>query len=274
MGVKKYQPTSPGRRFQTVSTFEEITRSGPERGLLRPLKSSGGRTSVGRMTVRFRGGGHKRRYRVIDFVRRDKAGVPALVAGIEYDPNRSARIALLHYADGEKRYILAPLELKKGRTVMAGERVEIEAGNALPLKHIPLGTLIHNVELRIGKGGQMIRSGGGSGRIMAKEGAYAHVRLPSGEVRLVHQECYATIGQVGNIEHESISRGKAGRSRWLGRRPHVRGVAMNPVDHPMGGGEGKSSGGRHPVSPWGVPAKGFKTRKNKATDKYIAKKRK
>jgi large subunit ribosomal protein L2 len=274
MGVKKYQPTSPGRRFQTVSTFEEITRSKPARSLLRPLKSSGGRNSAGRMTVRFRGGGHKRRYRLIDFVRRDKVGVPATVVGIEYDPNRSARIALLHYADGEKRYILAPLELKIGGKVMAGERVEIEAGNALPLKNIPLGTLIHNVELKVGKGGQMIRSGGGHGRIMAKEGKYAHVRLPSGEVRLVYQECYATIGQVGNIEHESISIGKAGRSRWLGRRPHVRGVAMNPVDHPMGGGEGKTSGGRHPVSPWGVPAKGYKTRRNKATDKYIAKKRK
>jgi large subunit ribosomal protein L2 len=274
MGIKKYLPTSPARRYHTVSTFEEITRSEPERSLLRPLKSSGGRNSAGRMTVRFRGGGHKRQYRVIDFVRRDKIGVPALVASIEYDPNRSARIALLHYADGEKRYILAPLELKKGGKVMAGEKAEIEAGNALPLKNIPLGTLIHNVELKIGKGGQMIRSGGGSGRIMAKEGKYAHVRLPSGEVRLVNQECYATIGQVSNIEHEGISVGKAGRSRWLGRRPHVRGVAMNPVDHPMGGGEGKTSGGRHPVSPWGVPAKGFKTRKNKATDKYIAKKRK
>ena len=274
MGIKKYQPTSPARRFQTVATFEEITRSEPERSLLRPLKSSGGRNNAGRMTVRFRGGGHKRRYRVIDFIRRDKIGVPATVASIEYDPNRSARIALLHYADGEKRYILAPLDIKVGGKVMAGEKAEIEAGNALPLKNIPLGTLIHNVELKIGKGGQMIRSGGGHGRIMAKEGKYAHVRLPSGEVRLVNQECYATIGQVSNIEHEGISVGKAGRSRWLGRRPHVRGVAMNPVDHPMGGGEGKTSGGRHPVSPWGVPAKGFKTRRNKSTDKYIAKKRK
>lgn len=274
MGIKKYQPTSPGRRFQTASTFEEITRAEPERSLLRPLKSSGGRNNAGRMTVRFRGGGHKRKYRAIDFVRRDKSGVPATVASIEYDPNRSARIALVHYADGEKRYILAPLDLKVGAKVMTGEKVEIEPGNALPLKNIPQGTLIHNVELKIGKGGQMIRSGGGYGRIMAKEGKYAHVRLPSGEVRLVHQECYATIGQVSNIDHESISFGKAGRSRWLGRRPHVRGVAMNPVDHPMGGGEGKSSGGRHPVSPWGVPAKGYKTRKNKITDKYIVKKRK
>jgi large subunit ribosomal protein L2 len=274
MGIKKYQPTSPGRRFQTVSTFEEITRTEPERSLLRPLKKSGGRNNNGRMTVRFRGGGHKRRYRMIDFVRRDKIGVPATVAGIEYDPNRSARIALLHYADGEKRYILSPLDLKVGAKVMTGEHAEIEIGNALPLKNIPLGTLIHNVELKIGKGGQLIRSGGGYGRIMAKEGKYAHVRLTSGEVRLVHQECYATIGQVSNLEHDNISVGKAGRSRWLGKRPHVRGVAMNPVDHPLGGGEGKSSGGRHPVSPWGTPAKGYKTRKNKATDKYIVKKRK
>ncbi len=274
MGIKKYQPTSPGRRFQTASSFEEITRAEPERSLVRPLKQSGGRNNKGRMTIRHRGGGHKRRYRVIDFVRRDKIGVPATVASIEYDPNRSARIALLHYADGEKRYIIAPLDLTVGAKLMTGEKVEIEPGNALPLKNIPLGTLIHNVELKIGKGGQLIRSGGGYGRIMAKEGTYAHVRLPSGEVRLVHQECYATIGQVSNIEHDSISIGKAGRSRWLGKRPHVRGVAMNPVDHPMGGGEGKSSGGRHPVSPWGVPTKGYKTRKNKITDKYIVKKRK
>jgi large subunit ribosomal protein L2 len=274
MGIKKYQPTSPGRRFQTVSTFEEITRAEPERSLLRPLKKSGGRNNNGRMTVRFRGGGHKRKYRVIDFVRRDKSGVPATVADIEYDPNRSARIALLHYADGAKRYILAPIDLKVGAKIMTGDTVEIELGNALPLKNIPLGTLIHNVELKIGKGGQLIRSGGGYGRIMAKEGKYAHVRLPSGEVRLVHKECYATIGQLSNLEHDNISFGKAGRARWLGKRPHVRGVAMNPVDHPLGGGEGKSSGGRHPVSPWGIPAKGYKTRKNKATDKYIVKKRK
>lgn len=274
MGIKKYQPTSPGRRFQTVSSFEEITRTEPERSLVRPLKKSGGRNNNGRMTIRHRGGGHKRKYRVIDFVRRNKIGVPATVASIEYDPNRSARIALLHYADGEKRYILAPLDLTVGAKLMAGEKAEIEPGNALPLKNIPLGTLIHNVELKIGKGGQLIRSGGGYGRIMAKEGKYAHVRLPSGEVRLVHQDCYATIGQVSNIDHDNISLGKAGKSRWLGRRPHVRGVAMNPVDHPLGGGEGKSSGGRHPVSPWGVPTKGYKTRKNKITDKYIVKKRK
>jgi len=274
MGIVKYQPTSPGRRFQTAQTFEEVTRSEPERTLVRTLKKSGGRNNVGRMTVRFRGGGHKRRYRLIDFVRRDKAGVPATVTSIEYDPNRSARIALLNYVDGEKRYIIAPLDLKVGAKVMAGEKVEIESGNALPLKNIPLGTFIHNIELKIGKGGQLVRGGGGFARIMAKEGAYAHVRLPSGEVRLVHQECYATIGQVSNIEHEGISIGKAGRSRWLGKRPHVRGVAMNPVDHPMGGGEGKTSGGGHPVSPWGVPAKGYKTRRNKRTTHYIVKKRK
>lgn len=274
MGIKKYQPTSSSRRFQTVSTFEEIDRAEPERNLLRPLKKSGGRNSYGRMTVRHRGGGHKRMYRVIDFVRRDKVGVPAKVANIEYDPNRSTRIALLHYADGEKRYILAPLDIKVADEVVAGEDVDIRPGNALPLKNIPLGTLIHNLELKIGKGGQLVRSAGGYGQIMAKEGKYAHVRLPSGEVRLVHQECYATIGQLSNIDHENISLGKAGRSRWLGRRPHVRGVAMNPVDHPLGGGEGKSSGGRHPVSPWGLPTKGYKTRRNKTTDKYIIKKRK
>jgi len=274
MGIVKYRPTSPGRRFQTAQTFEEVTRSEPERTLVRTLKKSGGRNNAGRMTVRFRGGGHKRKYRLIDFVRRDKAGVPATVASIEYDPNRSARIALLNYVDGEKRYIVAPLELKVGAKVMAGEKVEIESGNALPLRNIPLGTFIHNIELKIGKGGQLVRGGGGFARIMAKEGAYAHVRLPSGEVRLVHQECYATIGQVSNIEHEGISIGKAGRSRWLGKRPHVRGVAMNPVDHPMGGGEGKTSGGGHPVSPWGVPAKGYKTRRNKRTTHYIVKKRK
>ena len=274
MGIVKYRPTSPGRRFQTAQTFEEVTRTEPERSLVRPMKKSGGRNNAGRMTVRFRGGGHKRRYRIIDFVRRDKIGVPAVVASIEYDPNRSARIALLHYVDGEKRYIIAPLDLKVGAKVMAGEKVEIESGNALPLKNVPLGTLIHNIELKIGKGGQLVRGAGGHARIMAKEGAYAHVRLPSGEVRLVHQECYATIGQVSNIEHEGISIGKAGRSRWLGRRPHVRGVAMNPVDHPMGGGEGKTSGGGHPVSPWGVPAKGYKTRRNKRTTHYIVKKRK
>jgi len=274
MGIKKYNPTSPGRRFQTAPSFEELTHGRPERTLLRPLNKTGGRNSLGRQTIRHRGGGHKRRYRDIDFVRRDKAGIPSKVASIEYDPNRSARIALLHYADGEKRYIIAPTELNVGTDLMAGQEAEIKPGNALPLRNIPLGTLIHNVELKIGKGGQMIRSAGGYGQIMAKEGNYAHIRLPSGEVRLVHQGCFATIGQVGNIEHDTISIGKAGRKRWLGSRPRVRGVAMNPVDHPMGGGEGKSSGGRHPCSPWGWPTKGYKTRKNKSTGKYIVKKRK
>ena len=272
MGIKQYKPTSPGRRFQSVSTFEEITKREPERSLLRPLKKSGGRNATGRITVRHRGGGTKRRYRVIDF-KRDKRGIPAKVASIEYDPNRSARIALLHYVDGEKRYILAPLGLKVGDKVVAGEEADIKPGNALPLSNIPLGTLIHNIELKIGKGGQMVRSAGGYAQLMAKEGNYAQVRLPSGEVRMVHLKCYATIGQIGNLDHENISLGKAGRSRYLGRRPHVRGVAMNPVDHPLGGGEGKSSGGRHPVTPWGVPTKGYRTRKNKATDKYIIRRR-
>jgi large subunit ribosomal protein L2 len=273
MAIKVYKPTSPGRRFQTVLSFEEITRSYPEKSLLRPLKKTGGRNCYGRITCWQRGGGHKRRYRVIDF-KRDKDNVPAKVAHIEYDPNRSAYIALLHYADGEKRYILAPLGLKQGDTVISGENVDIQVGNTLPLSQIPLGTLVHNVELKAGKGGQMIRSAGTYGQLMAKEGKYAQIKLPSGEVRKVLLNCRATIGQVGKIEHENISLGKAGRSRWLGRRPHVRGVAMNPVDHPHGGGEGKTSGGRHPVSPWGVPTKGYKTRKRKSTDKYILKRRK
>ncbi len=272
MGIKQYKPTSPGRRFQSVSTFEEITKKEPERSLLKPIKRSGGRNATGRITVRHRGGGTKRRYRVIDF-KRDKHDIPAKVASIEYDPNRSARIALLHYVDGEKRYILAPLGLKVGDQVVAGEEVDIRPGNALPLSRIPLGTLIHNIELKIGKGGQMVRSAGGYAQLMAKEGDYAQIRLPSGEVRMVHLRCYATIGQIGNLDHENVSLGKAGRSRYLGRRPHVRGVAMNPVDHPLGGGEGKSSGGRHPVTPWGVPTKGYRTRKNKATDKYIIRRR-
>ncbi len=273
MGIVKYNPTSPGRRFQTVSTFEEITRKRPEKGLLRPLRKSGGRNTYGRMTIRHVGGGHKRRYRIIDF-KRDKRGIPAKVATIEYDPNRSARIALLHYADGEKRYIIAPVNLSVGETVIASESADIKPGNVLPLRNIPSGTDIHNVELRPGKGGQIIRSAGSSGQILAKEGEYARIRLPSGEIRLVLLDCYATVGQVGNIDHESLSLGKAGRRRWLGRRSRVRGVAMNPVDHPLGGGEGKSSGGRHPCTPWGVPTKGFKTRRNKATDKYIVKRRK
>ena len=272
MGVKQYKPTSPGRRFQSVSTFEEVTKTRPERSLLEPAKRTGGRNNKGRITVRHHGGGAKKRYRIIDF-KRNKFDVPAKVAGIEYDPNRSARIALLHYLDGEKRYILAPAGLKVGDKVEAGENADIKPGNALPLNKIPLGTLIHNIELKIGKGGQMVRSAGGYAQLMAKEGDYAQVRLPSGEVRMVHLRCYATIGQIGNLDHENIRLGKAGRSRYLGRRPHVRGVAMNPVDHPLGGGEGKSAGGRHPVTPWGVPTKGYRTRKNKSTGKYIVRRR-
>jgi large subunit ribosomal protein L2 len=273
MAIKNYKPTSPGRRFQTILDFEEITRRRPEKRLLASLKKSGGRNVYGRITSRYIGGGHKRRYRRIDF-HRGKIDIPSRVAAIEYDPNRSARIALLHYADGEKRYILAPHSLRVGEVVMAGAGADIKPGNALPLKNIPLGTLIHNVELKRGKGAQIIRSAGSSGQLMAKEGKYAHIKLPSGEVRLVHLECYATVGQVGNLDHENISLGKAGRTRWLGRNPRVRGVAMNPVDHPLGGGEGKSSGGRHPVTPWGVPTRGYKTRQNKATDKFIIKRRK
>jgi large subunit ribosomal protein L2 len=270
MGIKKFRPTSPGKRFQTVSTFEEITSRRPERSLLLPVKSTGGRNSYGRVTSWHKGGGHKRRFRLIDF-KRDKREIPARVASIEYDPNRSARIALLNYVDGEKRYILAPNQLRVGEQVLSSPAADIKPGNALPLRNIPTGTLIHNVELRVGKGGQIIRSAGAYGQLVAKEGKYAHVKLPSGEVRLVLQDCYATIGQVSNLEHENISLGKAGRKRWLGRRPVVRGVAMNPIDHPLGGGEGKSSGGRHPCTPWGVPEK--KTRKNKRTDQYIVKRR-
>ena len=270
MAIKKFLPTSPGRRFQTVSTFEEITSASPEKSLLRPLKKTGGRNCYGRVTAWHRGGGQKRIYRIIDF-KRDKREIPAKVATVEYDPNRSARIALLHYVDGEKRYILAPDQLRVGDQVMASSSADIKPGNALPLRNIPTGTLIHNVELKIGKGGQIIRSAGTSGQLMAKEGKYAHVKLPSGEVRLVLQDCYATIGQVSNFEHENVPFGKAGRNRWIGLRPVTRGVAMNPIDHPLGGGEGKSSGGRHPCTPWGVPEK--KTRKNKRTDKYILKRR-
>lgn len=273
MGIKSYKPTSAGRRFQTVLDFAEITRREPEKSLLLPLKKTGGRNCYGRITSRYIGGGHKRLYRAIDF-KRDKHGIPARVASIEYDPNRSAFIALLHYVDGEKRYILAPHNLQVGEILMSGENADIKPGNALPLKNIPLGTLIHNTELKKGKGGQIIRSAGTYGQLMAKEGNYAHIKLPSGEVRMVHLECYATIGQVSNLDHENVSLGKAGRSRWLGRNPRVRGVAMNPVDHPLGGGEGKTSGGRHPVTPWGVPTKGYKTRRNKATDKFILKRRK
>lgn len=266
------KPTSPGRRFQTASDFAEITRSEPEKSLVKPLKKSGGRNSYGRVTTRYRGGGHKRRYRVIDF-KRNKLEVPAKVATIEYDPNRTVRIALLHYLDGEKRYILAPQELQVGDMVVSSAEADIKPGNSLPLRNIPAGSLIHNVELKPGKGGQMARAAGTAIQLMAKEGNQAHLKLPSGEVRIVSLDCRATIGQLGNVLQENISLGKAGRRRWQGRRPHVRGVAMNPVDHPMGGGEGKSSGGRHPVTPWGVPTKGYKTRKPKDSDRYIIKHR-
>ncbi len=272
MGIKSSKPTSPGRRFQTTSTFEEITRKRPEKSLLRSLNKSGGRNSNGRITARYKGGGHKRAYRLIDF-KRDKEGIPATVAFIEYDPNRSANIALLHYVDGEKRYILSPKNLLIGDKLMSGEGSEIRIGNALPLKSIPLGTHVHNIELNIGHGGQMARCAGSYCQLMAKEGKYAQVKLPSGEVRLIPLACKATIGQVGNLDHENISIGKAGRKRWLGKKPHVRGVAMNPVDHPHGGGEGKSSGGRHPVTPWGVPTKGYKTRVRKSSDRLIVKRR-
>lgn len=275
MAVKKFVPTSPGRRFMTVSRFEEIDKKEPEKSLLQPLKKKAGRNAAGRITVRHQGGGHKQKYRVIDF-RRDKDGVPARVAAIEYDPNRSARIALLHYMDGEKSYILAPLGLRQGSTVSSGPDAEIRPGNTLPLRNIPVGTLIHNIELSPRRGGQMVRSAGGVAQLMAKEGKYAHIKLPSGEVRLFLQECRATVGQIGNVEHENITIGKAGRSRWLGIRPTVRGSVMNPVDHPHGGGEGKAPIGRKsPVTPWGKPTLGYKTRqKNKKSDQFIVKKRK
>jgi len=272
MGIKSYKPTSAGRRHQTCSTFEEITTSKPEKSLLETLRKTGGRNSLGRVTARHIGGGHKQKYRIIDF-RRDKIDIPAKVSTIEYDPNRSARIALLNYADGEKRYILAPLNLKVGDTVISSTGADIKPGNTLPLKAIPVGTIIHNIELKIGKGAQLARSAGTFAQLMAKEGKYATVKLPSSEVRMVLQECKATIGQVGNIDYENISIGKAGRSRWLGKRPKVRGVAMNPVDHPHGGGEGRTSGGRHPVTPWGIPTKGYKTRTNKTSSRFIIKKR-
>jgi large subunit ribosomal protein L2 len=272
MGIKTNKPTSPGRRFQSCSTFEEITRKRAERSLLRPTKKTGGRNFMGRITMRHRGSGHKRMYRIIDF-RRDKDGIPAKVASIEYDPNRSANIALLNYVDGEKRYILAPKNLEVGDQILSGKGAEIRTGNTVPLREIPLGTHVHNIELNIGHGGQLARSAGSYAQLMAKEGKYAQIKLPSGEVRMVLQDCKATIGQIGNLDYENISIGKAGRNRWLGKRPHVRGVAMNPVDHPHGGGEGKSSGGRHPVTPWGVPTKGYKTRVKKASDRLIVKRR-
>jgi large subunit ribosomal protein L2 len=272
MALIHRKPTSPGRRFQTVSDFAEITKTEPEKSLLRPLKKSGGRNNYGRRTARHLGGGHKRQYRLIDF-KRDKIGVPAKVVSIEYDPNRTARIALLHYRDGEKRYILAPLELRVGDEIISSAGADIKPGNTLPLQDIPTGTLVHNVEMKPGKGGQMARAAGSYVQLMAKEGKLAHLKLPSGEVRMVPLNCKATIGQLSNVEHANISLGKAGRKRWLGKRPHVRGVAMNPVDHPLGGGEGKSSGGRHPCTPWGKPTKGYKTRKPKDSDRYIIKRR-
>lgn len=274
MGIKKFNPTSPARRFMTVSSFEEITKKEPEKSLLEPLNKNGGRNSYGRITVRHQGGGAKQKYRVIDF-KRDKDGIKAKVASIEYDPNRTANIALLNYNDGEKRYILAPVGLKVGDTVESGENADIKPGNALPFTNIPVGTIVHNIEMKPGKGGQMVRAAGNAAQLMAKEGDYAQVRLPSGEVRMVRINCKATIGQVGNIDHENISIGKAGRKRWMGIRPTVRGVVMNPVDHPHGGGEGKSPIGRpSPVTPWGKPTLGFKTRKKKnQSDKFIVKRR-
>lgn len=274
MAVKTFRPTTPGRRQMTVSTFAEITADKPERSLVVPLKKQAGRNFQGRISVRHRGGGHQRRYRIIDF-RRDKDDVPAKVVRVEYDPNRSANIALLHYADGEKRYILAAQGQRVGDRVVSGPHADIRTGNTLPLGNIPVGSLIHNIELHPGKGGQLARSAGSVAQLMAKEGNYAHVRLPSGEVRLIRLDCRATIGQVGNLEHENINLGKAGRSRWLGIRPAVRGVVMNPVDHPHGGGEGRSPVGRNPVTPWGKPALGAKTRKkNKPSDKFIVRSRK
>jgi large subunit ribosomal protein L2 len=272
MGIKTYRPYTETRRFATGLTFEEITTAKPHKPLLEPKNRISGRNNQGELTIWRRGGGHKRHYRIIDF-KRDKTGIPARVATIEYDPNRSAFIALLNYADGEKRYILYPQGLKVGDHVVSGPESDIVTGNSLPLKNIPVGTTIHNIELRPGKGGQMVRSAGGSAQLLAKEGEYAQVRLPSGEVRKVFIECVATIGQLGNLDHENITFGKAGRKRWLGIRPTVRGVAMNPVDHPLGGGEGKTSGGRHPVTPWGQPTRGYKTRNNKSTDRYIVKRR-
>jgi large subunit ribosomal protein L2 len=272
MALISRKPTSAGRRFQTATDFAEITRSEPEKSLVTSLKKSGGRNNYGRVTSRHRGGGHKRQYRLIDF-KRNKLEVPAKVATIEYDPNRTTRIALLHYVDGEKRYILAPQDLRVGDMVVSSAVADIKPGNSLPLQNIPNGTLVHNVELKPGKGGQMARAAGSYAQLMAKEGTQAHLKLPSGEVRMVPVACRATIGQLSNVEQENVSLGKAGRKRWSGKRPHVRGVAMNPVDHPMGGGEGKSSGGRHPCTPWGVPTKGYKTRKPKASDRYIVKHR-
>ena len=272
MPIKNYRPTTPTRRFQTVVSRADITKETPEKSLVESKQRSGGRNNRGRVTSRFIGGGHKKAYRAIDF-KRDKSGIPARVAAIEYDPNRSARIALLNYADGEKRYILQPDGLKVGMKVMSGPDADILIGNALPLKNIPAGTVVHNIELNPGKGAQMVRSAGGQAQLVAKEGDYALLKLPSGETRKVLQDCMATIGQVGNVDHENVTIGKAGRTRWLGRRPVNRGVSMNPVDHPHGGGEGKTSGGRHPVTPWGQPTRGYKTRNNKRTESFIVSRR-
>lgn len=272
MGIKKLTPTSPARRYQTYLTNDELTETRPHKALVESKQRTNGRNNLGRITVRHRGGGHKRHYRVVDF-KRDKAGIPGKIATIEYDPNRSARIALVNYADGEKRYILAPAGIQIGQAIVSGPEADILTGNALPIKNIPLGTQLHNIELKPGKGGQMARSAGSFAQLVAKEGATAQLRLPSGEIRLVSVDCMATVGQVGNVEHENISVGKAGRTRWMGKRPTVRGVAMNPVDHPHGGGEGKTSGGRNPVTPWGQPTRGYKTRNNKRTEKFIVRRR-
>ena len=268
MPIKTYRPTTATRRFQTITTRDELTKRRPEKSLLESKKGTGGRSSTGRVSSRFIGGGHKQAYRVVDF-KRDKVAIPAVVAAVEYDPNRSARIALLHYVDGEKRYIIHPDGLKVGAKVMSGPDADILLGNALPMKNMPAGTVVHNIELRPGKGAQMARSAGSQAQLISKEGGVALLKLPSGEVRRVPLECMATVGQVGNLDHENIALGKAGRKRWLGKMPHNRGVTMNPVDHPHGGGEGKTSGGRHPVTPWGQPTRGFKTRNNKRTDKWI-----
>ena len=272
MGMKKYRPTTPGRRFMVTPSFEEVTKKTPERSLLKSIKHSAGRNNLGRITMRHRGGGARTQYRIVDF-KRDKLGVPGKVAAVEYDPNRSARIALIHYLDGEKRYILCPVGLKVGDQIMAGPAADIRPGNALKLKDIPVGTVVHTIELEPGRGGVLVRSAGASAQLMAKENKYAFIRMPSGELRLVLQECAATVGQVGNEDHENAVSGKAGRTRWKGRRPHVRGMVMNPVDHPMGGGEGRSKSHKHPVSPWGTPAKGYRTRKAKPSDKFIVRRR-
>jgi large subunit ribosomal protein L2 len=273
MAIKSYRPHTATRRYQTTLTREELSSEKPLKSLVEPRRRTGGRNSLGRISVWHRGGGHKRQFRVVDFLR-NKPGIPAKVAAIEYDPNRSARIALLHYLDGEKRYILQPVGLNVGMTIMSGPEADILVGNALPLKNIPVGTTIHNIELRPGKGAQMARSAGAAAQLVSKEAGLALLKLPSGEIRRTSVECMATIGQVGNVDHENVTIGKAGRTRWLGRRPTVRGVAMNPVDHPHGGGEGKTSGGRHPVTPWGKPTRGYKTRRNKRTDRFIASRRK